>query len=436
MKINIYGMGYVGCVSAACLANEGHIVTGIDIDETKVSIINKGRSPIIEKGLPEMIKKGVQSNRFKATVNNAPPADVSIVCVGTPSNANGSLNLQHIFRVCEQIGRYIRKTRSYHVVNIRSTILPGTLETLLLPLLTKESKKKAGRDFGICMNPEFMRESSSIHDFYNPPFTIIGEYDKKSGIVVSKLYKNINAPLIKTNIKVAEMIKYACNAFHALKVSFGNEIGNVCKELNIDSHKVMEIFCKDKKLNLSSYYLKPGFAFGGSCLPKDLRALIYKAKELDLELPVMQNILRTNSQQIDIAFEMIRKCEKRNVGVIGLSFKAGTDDLRESPMVELVERLIGKGYNVRIFDKDVSLARIHGANKAYINRVIPHISSLLKKDLKEVTNYSNVLVVGNKCKEFIEYSKNNKHKRNHIIDLVNIKSDGFLHGATYEGICW
>jgi len=435
MKINVFGLGYVGCVTATCLANSGNKVTGIDIDRLKVGIINQGKSPIVEPGLKEAIKMAVDSGNLRATINNIGPADVSIICVGTPSNENGSLQLTYMKRIAEQIANYIIKHRTYHVVNIRSTILPGTIESVILPLIENLSGKKAGKDFGICMNPEFMREGVSLHDYYNPPFTLIGQLDNRSGKIVEKLFKGVNGSVIRTNIKVAEMIKYSCNSFHALKVSFANEIGNICKKLDIDSHQVMEIFCKDTKLNLSPYYMKPGFAYGGSCLPKDLRAITYKAKELDLEVPLLRAISRSNNNQIEAAYDLIQKTGKRNVGVLGLSFKPGTDDLRESPMVELVEKLIGKGYQVNIYDKEVSIAKIFGSNKNYIERAIPHVSTLMKKTVDEVIKNSNIIVIGNKTKEF-ESILHKINRNKHIVDLVRIYSNPKERNGYYDGICW
>ncbi len=435
MKINIYGMGYVGCVSAACLANNGLEVTGIDVNQTKVDIINKGKCPIVEPGLGDAIKKAVVSKKLKATKNNTMPSDISIICVGTPSNGNGSLNLQYIDDVAEQIGSYMFKIDTYHVVVIRSTVLPGTINDRIIPILEKHSMKKAGRDFGVCMNPEFMREGTSVHDYYNPPFTIIGELDRNSGDVVAKLYNNVDAPIIKTAIKTAEMIKYASNAFHALKVSFANEIGNICKKLNIDSHEVMDVFCQDKKLNISPYYLKPGFAFGGSCLPKDMKALLYKGKELDLETPVLSSILESNNKQIEVAYRLVASTGKKKVGILGLSFKPGTDDLRESPIVELVEKLIGKGYNLNIYDKEVYIARLFGSNKRYIEQVIPHISSLMKESVQDVIENSQVIVVTKSDKEFEEaVSRVNGDRM--IIDLVKINSRQKVERGFYEGISW
>jgi GDP-mannose 6-dehydrogenase len=440
MKVNVFGLGYVGCVTAASLARNGHQVTGIDIDPIKVDLINKGKGPVIEPGLEECLAAGLAEGKIKATSNGIESPEIgsaiiSFVCVGTPSNENSSLNLNFMQKVVSEIGDYIRNINHYHVVNIRSTVLPGTIEMVVIPILEKCSGKKVGKDFGICMNPEFLREGTAMQDFLNPPFTIIGEFDRKSGDVVAGLYNNIEAPLFRTDIKVAEMLKYSCNAFHALKVSFSNEIGNICKQLKIDSHEVMNLFCQDAQLNLSPYYLKPGFAFGGSCLPKDLRALLYKAKMSDVETPVLSSILPSNKMQIDIAFNLIRKTKRKKVGVVGLSFKAGTDDLRESPMVDLIEILIGKGYSLTIYDEEVSIARIFGANKQYIETVIPHISTLMKNNLEEVIQTSDVIVFGNKCeidKEIFRKIKTDKY----IIDLarINLHTEGFE--GCYEGICW
>ncbi len=435
MRVNIFGMGYVGCVSAACLASNGNQVTGVDVDKTKVKAINEGRSPIIEAGLGEMIRNAVARGNLRATTMDIEPADVSLICVGTPSNDNGSIGIHQVIRVSEQIGNHLRQLDPYHVVSMRSTVLPGTVLQTVIPLLEESSGKKAGPDFGVCVNPEFMRTGTSIDDFYNPTFTLIGELDTRSGSVVKELYKDIRAPVIRTTVSVAEMVKYACNAFHGLKVSFANEIGNISKRLGIDSHEVMDIFCRDNVLNISSYYLRPGFAFGGSCLPKDIRALLYKATQLDLDSPVLSSILRSNNNQIELAFDLIRKSGRKNVGILGLSFKPDTDDLRESPLVTLIERLLGKGYRINIYDENVSLARIVGSNKRYIEETIPHISSLLKTSVQEVTDESDVVVVGSKSAEF-EQTLSAMSSDKIVIDLVRIVTNPDTRNGNYEGICW
>ncbi|HLL71053.1 MAG TPA: UDP-glucose/GDP-mannose dehydrogenase family protein [Pyrinomonadaceae bacterium] len=438
MRLSVFGLGYVGCVSAACFAREGHEVVGVDVNPTKVGIINEGRSPIVEAGINELIGEMVGARRLRATIDTSEAvnnSEVSLVCVGTPSNQNGSLDLTYVRRVCEEIGQVLEgKADAPHVVVIRSTMLPGTIERVVVPALEAASGKRAGRDFGVCINPEFLREGTSLKDFYAPPFTLIGADDAEVAETVKGLYAGIDAPLYVTSTKSAEMVKYACNCFHALKVSFANEIGNICAGLGIDSHEVMNVFCQDTKLNLSPYYLKPGFAFGGSCLPKDLRAIAYKAKELDLEVPVLSSILQSNRRQIERAVEMIVATGRKRIGVLGFSFKAGTDDLRESPMVTLIETLIGKGMQLAIYDRDVSLARLFGANKDYIEREIPHISQLMCASITEVLEKTDVLVIGNKAAEFREIEGRLRADQT-VIDLVRL-FDNRVSGENYQGICW
>jgi GDP-mannose 6-dehydrogenase len=430
-------LGYVGCVSAACFAKAGHHVIGLDVNPTKVEIINAGKSPIVEEGMGELIEDVIKSGHLRATIDHTQAilgSDLSLVCVGTPSNPNGSLDLRHVEQVCREIGLGLREKKSHHTIVIRSTMLPGTVERVVIPILEESSRKHAGVDFGVCINPEFLREGSSVKDFYAPPFTLVGVDQESTAPLMRILYSGIDAPLFVTTLRTAEMVKYVCNCFHALKVSFANEVGNICKASGIDSHQVMRIFTEDTKLNLSPYYLKPGFAFGGSCLPKDLRAINYKAKELDVEVPVLSAILHSNRLQVARAVEMVLNSGRKRVGVLGLSFKAGTDDLRESPMVNVIETLIGKGLRLVVYDRDVSLARLFGANKEFIEREIPHIARLMRPTVQEVLDESDLVIVGNRAAEFLEVPHRLRVDQK-LIDLVRLFEELPLN-ENYEGICW
>ena len=436
MKLSIFGIGYVGCVSAACFAKEGHQVVAVDVNPVKVDMINSGQCPIVEAGIGELVSSVVSQNRLKSTsdvVAAVKGSDISLVCVGTPSNQNGSLDLTHVTRVCHEIGAALKEKNETHVVVIRSTMLPGTIEEVVVPALEKHSGKRAGKDFTVAINPEFLREGTSLQDFYSPPFTLIGADDSDTADKVRDLYAKVDAPVFVTSVKTAEMVKYVCNCFHALKVGFANEVGNISKALGVDSHKVMEIFCHDTKLNLSPYYLKPGFAFGGSCLPKDLRAINYKAKQLDIEAPVLSSILPSNRQQIERALQMVLATGKKRIGVFGFSFKPGTDDLRESPMVTLIETLIGKGLQLKIYDRNISLARLFGANKEYIEIQIPHISQLLSESIDEVLGFADVLIIGHKAEEFVQLKKKQRSDQV-MIDLVRLFDE--RSDESYWGICW
>jgi len=438
MRISIFGMGYVGCVSGTCLAGLGHKVIGVEPNQLKVDLINGGKSPIVEKGLDELLAARVRDGQFKATTDWAEAvvsSDMAFVCVGTPSRANGSINTNFLQRVCEQIGQALRKREGWFTVVIRSTVIPGTVEKVLIPILEQHSGKRAGVDFGVCMNPEFLREGTSIEDFHHPPNTVIGELNSRSGEALVELYRPVPGPVFRVTLREAEMVKYANNAFHALKVSFANEVGNFCKELAIDSHKVMEIFCEDRKLNLSPYYLKPGFAFGGSCLPKDLRAITYEARTLDVEMPVLSSVLESNRAQVNRVVRKLMEFKGRTLGFLGLSFKGGTDDLRESPIVELIELLIGKGFAIRIYDRHVSLARLMGANKEYIEREIPHVSRLMCATAEELIGGSDVIVVGNRDEEFTRLL-NPLPARKTVVDLVRICNPAPSSHGQYYGICW
>jgi GDP-mannose 6-dehydrogenase len=437
MNVSVFGLGYVGCVSAACFADAGHQVMGVDIDAKKVAMVAGGRSPVIEPGLDDLIARQRQVGRLHALTDPTAAVEnteVSFVCVGTPSADNGSLDLTHVEAVTRQIGAALAVKDRWHVVIYRSTMLPGTTASRLIPLLEASSGKRAGRDFGVAVNPEFLREGTAIADFHAPSRTVIGELDAASGDRVARLYDSISAPCVRLALGEAEICKYVDNAFHATKVAFANEMGTLCRLHGIDSHRVMEVFCLDTKLNLSPYYLKPGFAFGGSCLPKDVRALLHRARSLDAAAPLLEAILPSNDAQKARALEMIVRAGKKQIGILGLSFKPGTDDLRESPIVEVVERLIGKGFDVSIYDRNVSLARLTGANKAYIEREIPHIARLMRPAVDDVLAAAELVVVANRDPEFFDVP-DRMRPGTMLVDLVRLPGRGTLNG-NYYGICW
>ncbi|NUQ12537.1 MAG: nucleotide sugar dehydrogenase [Gemmatimonadaceae bacterium] len=437
-SVSVFGLGYVGCVTAACLADRGFAVVGVDVSQSKVDLLASGRATIVEEGIAELVQAAHQSGRLRATVSVAEAiasTSISLICVGTPSQPNGNLDLSYVERVCVQIGEALRHKQGRHTVVIRSTVFPGTTQSLARPALERASGKVAGRDFGLAMNPEFLREGSSIRDFNAPPFTVIGTEDPDTGRAVAALYEGIEAPLHVVATGVAEMLKYACNAYHGLKVGFANEIGNICKALGVDSHEVMRLFVQDTKLNVSKAYLMPGFAFGGSCLPKDLRAITYRARQLDIATPILSGTLESNDEQVTRVYNMVMAAGNRRVGVLGLAFKEGTDDLRESPMVTLVERLIGKGMDVAIYDREVSQARLIGSNREFIEREIPHVWTLFRPSVDDVLLRAETVIIGNGSAEFRGIEPRLREGQV-VIDLVRAFAGRRSDGRTYEGICW
>lgn len=437
MTISVFGLGYVGCVAAASLARSGHTVLGVDINPEKVALVTAGRSPVIEPGLDDVVRDVVKAGRLHATADAQAAvagSDMSIVCVGTPSHRNGSLNLQYVESVCRDIGAALASRHDYHVVVVRSTVLPGTVEKHLVPLLEHHSGRKAGRDFGVAMNPEFLREGTALHDYARPPLIVIGEWDAPSGDAVHRLYDGCEAAVVRTTIQAAEMVKYASNAFHAVKVVFANELGNLCEAHGIDGQKLMEMFCQDRQLNISPAYLKPGFAFGGSCLPKDLRALLYRAKERDLECPLLNAATESNQQQIERGIQRIEETGRRKIGVLGLSFKAGTDDVRESAMVDVAQALLGRGYQLRIYDPALNPGALIGANKRVIETKMPHLASLLTTDLAGAIGSCGVIVAAQKCASIDELQRY-ATSAHHVID-VNGWPELRELPSRYEGFCW
>jgi len=437
MRVCVIGLGYVGAVTAVCLARDGHSVLGIDLDPVKLDLLRRGQPPIIEEGLHDVTRAAAESGRLEVADRvdeRIAACDLIFVCVGTPSAPNGSQNLAAVERVAEQIGSALQSASGFPVVVVRSTIYPGTTDGVVRPLLEKASGKGANRDFGLCFQPEFLREGSSIKDYYTPPFTIVGSDSPRAIEPLRQLFGALPCEFIVTDTRNAEMMKLACNAFHALKVSFANEIGRLGRSLGVDAREVMDLMCKDRSLNISPAYMKPGYAYGGSCLPKDLRALLYMAKRNDVELPLMAGIANSNVQHIEHAFAMVRESGHKRVGMIGLSFKAGTDDLRESPLVTLAEQLIGKGYDLRIYDPAVSLARLVGANKRYIEHTIAHIGSLLSESPEEVAQHAEILIVGHRTPEAAALVAQLLTAGKRIVDLVGLADAGAQAG--YAGICW
>jgi GDP-mannose 6-dehydrogenase len=438
MKISIFGLGYVGAVSLACLARDGHEVTGVDIDQSKLDLIAAGKSPIVEAGIIELVRDVVASGRVHVTASAEDAisaTDLSFVCVGTPSRPNGSQSLDALTRLAEQIGDALKNKDEHHTIVVRSTVQPGTVEKSVIPIIEEYSGKSAQKDFSVCFQPEFLREGCSVSDYDNPPMTVVGVTNERAAEQLRSVFGDLPCKFIETDIRTAETLKYACNTFHALKISFANEIGRVCQALGSDSHRVMELLCEDKQLNISSTYLRPGFAFGGSCLPKDLRALLYLAKSHDVEVPMLAGMVPSNRLHVEHAAKMILERGERSIGLIGLSFKSGTDDLRESPLVDLVEHLIGKGMNLKIYDPEVRISRLIGANKRYIEDVVPHIGSLMCDTVEEAMEGAAIVIVGLSGNEIMDELHKHARENQFILDLVGVPDPELLNGEC-RGICW
>lgn len=439
MRVLTWGLGYVGTVSAACLAQLGHEVIGVEPNLSKVKMLNAGQSPVKEPGLDSLVSKTVAEGRLRATsdgISLVPWADVSLICVGTPSEADGSLMLSHLRKVAADIGGGLRHATNYHVVALRSTVFPGTARNTLGRILEEQSGRDIGRDFGVAMNPEFMRETNAVDDFYTPSYTVIGALDSQSGDRIEDLYRPIHSRVFRVSLEEAEILKLCSNAFHALKIGFANEVGRLCDEIRIDSHAVMQLICADNKLNISPAYLKPGFAFGGSCLPKDVRSLTSHARRLGVELPILEGILPSNRLQIQTARCKVLQTGARRVGVLGLSFKPNTDDLRESPIIDLIRYLWQDGIDVLVHDPDVKPEEMLGSNREYLERQLPQIGRILRSELDDVFEKAEVIIVGQKRPEFTARLKALNGNVT-VLDLVRMSEDpAFINEAKYREMSW
>lgn len=438
MKISIFGLGYVGAVSLACLSRDGHNVIGVDIERTKLDLIMAGKTPVVEEGMVDLMTQVAASGKVTVTTDAQAAvrdSEISLVCVGTPSAANGSQDQSAILRLAEEIGHALVSKQEPHVVVFRSTLVPGTVEDVLRPIVEKHSGKKDGKDFFLCFQPEFLREGSSIRDYDKPPFTVVGANHDYPVERLQALFGHLPCKFFRASVRTAEMMKYSCNNFHALKITFANETARLCDALGVDAFEVMDLMCQDTQLNISRAYLKPGFAFGGSCLPKDLRATTYLAKIHDVELPMLAGILPSNRSHLDAALQKVMATGKRKIGFIGLSFKTGTDDLRESPLVTLAEQLIGKGMWLAIYDPEVRLAQLLGANRSFIEKHLPHIGKMLRPDIEGVIAESEVLVVGLADEAVFDALARHCRPDQVLLDLVNLPNRDSM-AASVQGLCW
>ncbi|MHC4985904.1 MAG: nucleotide sugar dehydrogenase [Planctomycetota bacterium] len=436
MKISVFGLGYVGTVSAACLAELGHEVIGVDVQEHKIKALQSGECVLIEPELSDLLAAGAKAGRLTATADPAEAisqTEVSLVCVGTPSDASGAIDLSYVGEVCEQIGKCLSQSPGHHVVVIRSTTLPGTIQNLVIPALEKASGLTAGKDFGVCTNPEFLREGSAVADFRTPPMIVIGQTTEADGDRLAGVYEGIECETFRCSPDEAMMVKYACNAYHAAKIVFGNEIGSLCTLFGLDSHRVMDVFSQDTHLNISARYLKPGFAFGGSCLPKDVKALMSLAHDGHLPVPMLESLMASNKTLVERGVELILDLKPKRVGVLGLSFKDKTDDLRESPVIEVVERLIGKGVDIVIHDSDVRMSQLFGANLSEIERRLPHLATLLRDDLDEVIAHGEVVVVAKPSAAYKDLP-GRLGAEQQVVDLVRLFAPGQIPATQYRNV--
>lgn len=438
MKVSVFGLGYVGAVSCACLPELGHEVVGVDINPLKVELIASGQSPVVEEGIEELIAAAVKAGKLTATHDVAAAVrdtEISLISVATPALPNFMPDLTALDAVVGQIGAEIAKKDSQHTLVIRSTVAPGTTRARIAPLLEKAAGRKIGDRLSLVFNPEFLREGSSVSDFHNPPQTIVGSLDEAGVEVMKRLYTGVPGSFVAADVGVAESVKYLCNVFHALKIVFANEAGAVLKEAGLDSRDVLALFCEDKQLNISKAYLRPGFAFGGSCLPKEVKGFLTIARERGVDIPVLGSLLNSNDAHIGRAYDLIASAGRKPVALFGLAFKPGTDDLRDSPLVVLAERLLGKGFDLAIYDKFVKIARLLGKNKEYIDREIPHLDKLLQETPDAALARAEIVVVGHADAEtrqrIIALAKGAR-----VVDLngyADLRAAGF---AQYEGICW
>src|SRR5882724_1909331 len=438
MKISIFGLGYVGAVSLACLARDGHSVIGVDVDEAKLELIRGGKTPVVEEGMVELMARVAASGKVSVTtdvIQAVLDSELSLICVGTPSAPNGSQDQSAIVKLAHDLGRAMRAKADGHVFVFRSTLVPGTVEDVLRPIVERESGKRDGEGFHVCFQPEFLREGTSIRDYDRPPFTVVGANGAAALTRLRELFGHLPCEFVHTSIRAAEMVKYCCNNFHALKITFANETARLCEAMSVDAFQVMDLVCKDRQLNISPAYLKPGFAFGGSCLPKDLRATMYLAKTRDVELPMMGNVLQSNRIHVEHAIAKVLASGRRRVGMIGLSFKTGTDDLRESPLVLIAEQFIGKGLSLLVYDPEVHLSRLLGANRRFIEQHVPHIGSLMREEIESVIGESDILVVGLSDAKIFEALARHAREDQIILDLVNIPQRGALRSKVM-GLCW